>query len=98
MIKQRKCFYCNTELEVVKEGYTITDFCTSIDKKCHDSVEVLKTYLCRCNICKREETIKEEEPTFISLEELYSSVKNDKVFSDNPEVLALFKIIQRLMS
>ncbi|HOJ50189.1 MAG TPA: hypothetical protein PKW55_05200 [Spirochaetota bacterium] len=98
MLKNRKCYYCNGELEIIKEGYTITDFCTTTsNKKCYESVETVKTYLCRCNLCKKDEIIKEEEPTFISLDDVYKAIKEDKIFSNNPEISVLVKIIQRLI-
>ncbi len=103
MNKTKNCFYCNTKLELElsafkvismggKKGSMVKDF-TNLKEKL---VETLPTDLSFCPLCSKKERIEAEEILWLSLEEIFTALKEGKVISDNPEIELIFKFLQFL--
>lgn len=92
------CQHCDLKMEVLKSGYKIMSIknlikfeCTKDDNK-DELIECVAVDLSKCPECGDFGLIDKGEK-WLSKFELNNAIKEKKIFSDNPEINVIFRLL-----
>ena len=90
------CSECDVKLDVIKEGYKIVSIKNLIKFEEADLqekvIECVGIQLCICPVCGKQANIDEGE-FWLSKLEVKEALKANKIFSENPELQVLFRLL-----